>query len=135
MSECETTCDAARSRRDIVEELESYGHYQHLWIVNRDGDKFYIECPDCHNTDLTSKRIYGCTKCHTQFTVHPEDGTSYQTLITEMGPSRGREEIKIIGKGQDSYFKQVLYPRNYSKIDEIKKSWPNAHITTLSNDL
>jgi len=33
---------------DIVAEVKGYKQNQHLHAVNRDGDLFFVECPECH---------------------------------------------------------------------------------------
>lgn len=134
-NEAEVACGAACQKRTITEELEAYGNHQSLWYVNRDGDKCYIECPDCHNMDLTSLRVLGCSYCHTRFTVYPEDGIRYQSLVTEMGRCSAGGELRIVGKEKDAHFKQILYPRNYEKAAEIVQMWPHAEIVTLQRDL
>ena len=66
--------EATKPKLDNITELEGYGYLQTLWIVNRDGDRYYIECPDCHTTNLNNIRLFGCKSCHTRFTIYGEDG-------------------------------------------------------------
>lgn len=121
---------------NIIDELESYGNLQTLWHVNRDGDKHFVECPDCHTTDLNAVRLFGCKKCHTRFTVYAEDGIDSIRVYTQLSAIRsGGEPIKIVGKEKSTYFQQILYPRNYNKIEKIKQKWPEANIQIFVPDL
>lgn len=132
----ETTCE--QGRKEIIEELESYGNLQHFWYANRDGDKYFIECPECHQTNLNAIRLFGCTSCHTRFTVYPEDGISMTCLYTEMHSVRrcGKEPITVVSLNKkDAYFRQILYGRNSGKKEEIIEKCPGSEIKEFKPDL
>ena len=113
----------------IVEEIDGYSESQELMTVNRDGDKFYIECPECHSTDLDKQRIFGCKDCHTRFTVYLEDGFDSIDVDTDFGSLGSYEGIKVVAlKGDDSGFGdyKVLHGRNQRDgvLEEIRKKYP-----------
>ena len=116
----ENTC--SEPKKDIIEELKSYGNLQDLWYVNRDGDKFFIECPECHTTDLNAIRLFGCKSCHTRFHVYGEDGISSTCLYTQMSAARryGKDPITVVSLQKNDYFKHILYGRNSNKKEEFK---------------
>lgn len=129
--------ESSRKERTIVEELESYGRTQDLHIVNRDGDQFYIECPECHGTELTTSRTFGCKNCHTQFTLYLEDGYKSLRVLSEIGSVGSYDDVKLINLRGNDYFNHELYGRNDHPhtIEEIKKTYPDAKVIRIGKDL
>lgn len=132
-------CESSKPRKSIVEEVEDYSHGERLMIVNRDGDEYYIECPECHSSSLNAQHIFGCKKCFTRFQLYLEDGFSQEMVETEFnGISSGLNgEIKVIELKPDAYFKKILYGRNdYPEtIDELREKYPDLKIKTYKRDL
>lgn len=123
---------------DVVKEIENYNHRATLLIVDRDGENFFIECPDCHSTDLNSMRLISCKKCHTHFTLYFEDGFKDQDVFTDGYPVSDREKVKIIAlKGKNDYFKHILYPKydNDGDLKKLKDKYPEMRIITIYRDL
>jgi len=47
------------------------------WVINRDGDFFLVECPQCnsqHVSFLKKRFVFECYKCRIIFSVYREDG-------------------------------------------------------------
>ena len=47
------------------------------YAINRDGDLFLVECPQCHRQCIQfveKKKIFECYKCRIRFSVYREDG-------------------------------------------------------------
>ena len=121
---------------DVVSEIESYGQHQSILTVNRDGDKFYIECPECHSTDLNSKRIISCRSCHTHFSVYLEDGFRSISVLTSFGTIGSyKEAIKLMELKPGDYFKVNLLGRNESRLNKIKEKYPDMKVIKLYRDL
>lgn len=123
--------------KDIASELESYGQLQDLIIIDRDGDKFYVECPSCHSTELNTMRIVSCKHCHSHFVPYYEDGCSTLKIFTDMGSLGNYDELAVISLEKDSYFKHILHGRNDKKscIDKLKEKYPFMKIMRIRKDL
>lgn len=121
---------------DIVSEIEGYGQQQSISTVNRDGDLFYIECPECHSTDLNSKRIISCKSCHTHFSIYLEDGFKSISVLTEHGTiGNHKEVIKLMELKPGDYSKVNLLGRNEGRLNEIKEKYPDMKVIKLYKDL
>jgi len=135
MTELNEKCERSQHDVDVIKEIEDYNIPHKIHTVNRDGDKFFITCPECDNMDLTSLTVLGCKRCHTQFTLYFEDG--YDTIDFDSAsignPSYFDNKLKLIEL--DGKKRKVLYGRNNQKIDDIKSKYPNAKIVTLCKDL
>ena len=131
---CETT---QGQRKSIVEEIEGYGNRQDLVVIDRDGDKYFAECPSCHSTDLNGQRLLSCRTCHTHFQPYYEDGVSFYRVDTEHGSISNNEEIKLIELKPDAYFKKILYGRNDypERLEELKEKYPNLKVLKIARDL
>ena len=122
--------------KDIIEEIESYGQHQDIITANRDGDLFYVECPECHSTDLNAKRIIACRKCHTFFSVYFEDGFYRHSVLTEFGSINGYDnKITLLKLKPNDYFKTVLLPRNRKTLSRIKEKYPDLEVIVFYRDL
>ena len=136
VSETET-CNSAPSKT-IAEELEGYGQQQKLIVVDRDGDRFYVECPSCHSTDLNTRRLLSCRSCHTHFQPYYEDGCDTFYVDTDSGTINGYgNEISIVELHKGAYFKKILHGRNNNQetLDELRKVYPDMKIIRLGRDL
>ena len=132
------SCETSEShRKDINEELESYQNDQDLFVVNREGDKYYIECPECHSTNIQSRRFFSCCKCHTHFQAYLEDGFSIHRVLMQGGSINTNEEIKLVYLKPSDYFCHIIYGRNDRPeiIDKIKAKHPEAKIVKIARDL
>lgn len=114
----------APKRKSLKQELDSYGNSQTLHTVNRDGDHHFIECPECHSTDLKKRTLFACRDCMTHFSVHEEDGLSRFPLFTEMGSLKADKEITVVMMDGDDFFWYPIYGRNSGRIDELKEFNP-----------
>ena len=123
-------------QKDIVTEIENYGHHQEILAVDRDGDLFYIECPNCHSTDLNTKSLIACRKCHTFFNIYFEDGFHKYTVFTDFGEINGYDnKIKLIQLKPKDYFKFKLHGKNENKLSKLKEKYPDMKVITLYRDL
>ncbi len=126
------------NKKSLIDEIEGYGQHQSIYAANRDGDLFYIECPSCHSTDLNTKRIMSCRKCHTHFSLYLEDGFQTFPAITQSGsinPLHGGNEIKLAKLKPGDYFLTNILGRNVTRIDELKAKYPDLKIVKLGRDL
>jgi len=131
-------CESTRKEIDVVKEIEGYGQHQHIFTVNRDGDLYYIECPECHSTALTSKRLLGCKSCHTRFSLYFEDGFRSLSVITNSGTVSGSNgKIKLLELKPKAYFKSQLLGRNDNPkaMSDLKKKYPDLKVIILNKDL
>ncbi len=118
----------------IKKVLEGYGHHTSIHYVSRDGDKHFIECPECHSTELNVIKIMRCKCCHTSFSLNFEDGFYNQSVITDMGSVSSQEEVKLIALDKDKdYFKHIVHPK-FQDVD-FKKHFPNSEVLILRRDL
>ena len=124
-----------KERLSISKELEGYKNNTSLHVVNRDGDLFYIECPNCHNTELISRRFFGCKHCMENFSVYCEDGLKYYSINSDFGSLSSGDTIKLIRLKRNDYFCVPLYGRNEKRIEELKKEYPDMEIINLYRDL
>jgi nitrate/TMAO reductase-like tetraheme cytochrome c subunit len=111
---------------------------QKLTIINRDGDNFFVECPNCHSTDLNGQRILSCRSCHTHFQPYYEDGCTTFNVETDHGTISANDVISVIGlKGKDDYFKKILHGRNdyEEKLNKLKEKYPNLKVIRIYRDL
>lgn len=47
------------------------------YAINRDGDLFLVECPECHSQYVwfvEGSKVFECYKCRIRFSVYREDG-------------------------------------------------------------
>jgi len=132
-------CEATSSeRKGIIEEIESYSHAQTLLAINRDGDKYYVECPSCNSTSLNKNTLLSCKTCHTHFQPYYEDGLiSYNVDTESNGINGSMGEIKILEVKPDAYFKQILLGRNdYPEhLEKLREKYPDMKVIKLSKDL
>lgn len=120
----------------IVHELENYHYRQTLVTVNRDGDRYYVECPQCHSTDLNTQRITSCRRCHTHFTFHSEDGVANIKVQADFSSISAGGEVTLLQLGgSKDYFYRELLPRNSKCIDDLRQTYPNLKVTRLHRDL
>ena len=134
----EETCENVSSERDVVKEIENYGNTRKLAVINRDGDKYYAECPSCHSTDLNGQRLLSCKSCHTHFQAYYEDGFHFMNVDTDHGSiSSSSGEVKVIELEPDAYFKKILHGRNdYPEhIDKLRVKYPDMKILKIARDL
>ncbi len=134
---CERGCEAQQSSKTgIVAEVQEYKQKQDVHAVNRDGDLYFIECPECHTTDVNMLKMFGCRKCHTRFSVYPEDGFKWFCVETEFGDVHAFDNtIKLLQLRPDDYFLKDLLPRNSGQLKELRKAFPNMKVIELSRDL
>jgi len=138
MSDTQDNEESTKQDLDIIKEIEGYGQHQDISVVNRDGDLYYIECPECHSTDLTARRLLTCRDCHTTFNLYFEDGYQRFSVITNFGRVDGYNgKMKLMELKPNAYFKTQLLGRNdkATALNEIKKKYPDMKIITLYRDL
>ena len=68
MGNCESSSNEGQN---IIPQLDEQ---QNIFCANRDGDLYYIECPECHSTDLKRPHMFMCRDCGTFFYLYTEDG-------------------------------------------------------------
>lgn len=130
------TSEGEQRERDLLEELKGYGHESTLWVVNRGGDLYFIECPACHSIEVDKEVLFGCRCCKGYFDVNPEDGFRAIRVLTDLGPVRSYDKkIKLIGLKQDPYAHQQVYGRNERKLKELLERCPEAKILIINRDL
>ncbi len=131
----ENCCEQQASRIDIVTEVKGYHQTQHVYTVNRDGDLFFIECPECHTTDINAVRVFGCRKCHTRFSLYAEDGIDSLCVETESGTvTPSDNEIKLLQLKKGDYFLKNHLPRNDGQIATLKAAFPEMKVIKLHRD-
>jgi hypothetical protein len=131
-NKCEQT---TINQETFKEEIDRYGQHQNIITANRDGDLFYIECPECHSTDLNSNRLICCRNCHTFFSLYFEDGFKVFWTETNNGTIHGYDnKIKLIQLKKNDVFLKYLMPRNEHRIEELKKDYPDLKVITLMRD-
>ena len=107
-------------------------------MVNRDGDKYYIECPKCHGLELASRRMFSCKGCFTHFELYLEDGYVRKSVDVESGSLNAySDEISYIELEPDDYFAKVLYGRNDHEkpLKELMEKYPDMKICRIKKDL
>jgi len=123
-------------REHIADELGRYGQSQEMSVVNRDGDRYYVECPGCGSTDLKPRRFLACRDCQTCFFVYTEDGlTTYDVLAESKGVRGYGETIRLVKLETNNDFYKVWLPRNIGRFKELQERYPDARVVTLSRDL
>lgn len=131
----ETCCEQQKPRLAIVDEVKGYSQTQTVHVVNRDGDLYFIECPECHTTDINAQRIFGCRKCHVRFCVYAEDGISSFCVQTESGTvTPFDKKIKILQLKKGDYFHKNHLPRNDGQMSTLKAAFPEMKVITLYRD-
>ncbi len=73
----EETAEMSKSESKLTKEdlqREMSQKVTKLKCANRDGDLYYINCPDCDCTDLQKISLYMCRTCGTHFDLYHEDG-------------------------------------------------------------
>ena len=127
----ETPCctSAAVVRTDKEEMVAMAVDSIRVHCANRDGDLFYIECPDCHCVDLKAKRMMMCRECGQHFSLYFEDGhKSFD--IKKLGKTfSGDKEFDIIKLDSNDWHWYVPYPRH-----NVESMQP-AEIKILRRDL
>lgn len=125
--------EQCKPQQTIKEELGSYDEKHSLFVANRDGDLYYVECPECSGTDLTQFRLLGCKRCHTRFSVYFEDGFKSFEVQAD-GNISSYDKLKLVQPDpQDSsYF--IWHGRNADRIEELKSHYPMAKVITLLKD-
>lgn len=121
-----------KSRRGIIGELNSYGQHQALYVINRDGDLFYAQCPKCKSTDLKRRTFLGCKSCFTNFQPYYEDGLKYYPVLTEFSKLSAGDKITLVRL--KAHFWNPIYGRNENSIKTIKEKVPDAKIITIPPD-
>lgn len=132
----ETNCEQAESRRrSLVEELENYRNEHVITAANRDGDLFYVECPECGSLDLNIRRFVACRNCHTFFSLYFEDGMKRIDVENDFSSiSAHGENLKLISLDSQDHVKKILYGRNKNRLGELKEKYPDAKVMTLYRD-
>ena len=136
----EATDEATQSSRpSLAEELSGYKHTVTLHMADRDGDRYYVECPECHSMrDIRAKRIMACGSCFTHFNLYFEDGHRRIDLTTQDPWISGGDEIKVLWtKGKREGTPYILYGRNNHKnrLDKLRETYPDMYIETIERDL
>jgi len=124
-----------QKRVSIIKEVEGYKNNTDLYAVNRDGDLFYIECPNCHNVELIKRTFFGCKHCMENFSVYCEDGLRHYPVNSDFGSLSSRDTIKLIQLKDNDYFYIPLYGRNEKRVNGLKGKYPNMKIINLDRDL
>jgi hypothetical protein len=111
----ETECE--RQETDIkytVNDLkkEKSQHITKMHCANRDGDLYYINCPDCKCTDLKERTVLMCKNCGTHFNLYFEDGHK-ELLVRDY--SEQTDKRLVIGTFDDDgdYFQEwyIITPK------------------------
>lgn len=128
-------CEQASGESDIVAEVKSYRQLQDVHAVNRDGDLYFIECPECHTTNVNALKLFGCKSCHTRFSLYGEDGFKSFRVESESGPvSAHSNRIHLLQLKTGDYFVKEHLPRNDGQLGELKKAFPEMKVIELSRD-
>jgi hypothetical protein len=123
----ENTCSSP-PETDKEEMIRSGRKLLNVWCANRDGDLYYIECPECSCVDLKAKRIMMCRSCGQHFSLYFEDG-SRNFDVRQFGSTFSDKEVKIILLEEKDKEWHVPFPRhNIESMEPVK-------IKTLYRDL
>jgi hypothetical protein len=127
---------SSRQPVDIVAEVKGYRQTQYVHAVNRDGDMHFIECPECHTTNVNSLRLFGCKKCHTRFSLYGEDGFQTYCVESESGTVNPFDKkITLLRLKSNDWFLKNHLPRNDGTLDDLKKEFPDMKVIKLYQDL
>lgn len=61
----------------LIDRREKKTYSRTVYAINRDGDMYLVECPQCHNTQhlwKEQKKPFECNRCQIAFSVYTEDG-------------------------------------------------------------
>ena len=146
----EDTCENANTYRprDLIEELESYKHTNRVELVDRDGDLHYINCPECDNHSVRSKKLYMCLHCGMHFSLYLEDGSRYIEINDQYGSvsGHGKEMVVLSFSGEFKTHSDdvvIIYPRHFINneyndkgiLEIVREKYPNAQMKTQYRDL
>jgi hypothetical protein len=120
----------------LIDEVEGYKQEHTLQVVNRDGDLYYVECPECHGVDLHTIELFACRSCHTFFKAYTEDGLITFTVENEGGGlGTYGKKVKLLKLlfSHDTY--KILHGRNEHRLSELESKYPELQVITLERDL
>lgn len=127
---------SASDKEPLAVELEGYKKEHTLLAADRDGDLYFIECPECHSLDIHTIRLFACRCCHTFFKVYTEDGLRVLTVENDFGSigSYGNE-LKLLKLSPEADTHKILFGRNEHRLSELKEKYPKMKVVTLERDL
>lgn len=95
-------CEASSNKdRNIIPQLDER---QDIFCANRDGDLYYIECPECHSTDINRPHMFMCRDCGTFFDLYKEDGIKSYFGVKVNWTIKDYEKMTIITDDRGIYY-------------------------------